>query len=312
MIKIGMVNLSLNMLDHHVALANGHYKQHGLEVELVAPSGKEAIRALASGEITVSSYTSKVMDAILKERMPFKFVLFTRNGVPHYIVARPEIRSPKDLRGKTLWTGGQDGTNYYMTLDWLRANGLEPGVDVRLVSYDNAPSGFLGPKGLPDWARATLKGAADAMMIQVLERALLMEHFGYNSLVDLPEAYPGRMIHGLAAHVDTIQRNPDTIRRIVKGHIAAARTIKEDKNFCVTLISEKWGVSQRVAEEAWRIIRTRFISEIDPKWLMPEIEYFQRHVQEQQPGRIIDIPDTASLVDSSFANSERKHALGSY
>ena len=86
MIRIGMVNFSLNMLDHHVALAKGHYQEQGLEVELVAPSGKEAIRALASGEVAVSSYTSTVMDAILKERMPFKFVLFTRNGVPHYIV----------------------------------------------------------------------------------------------------------------------------------------------------------------------------------------------------------------------------------
>ena len=301
MIKIGMVNFSLNMLDHHVALAKGHYQEQGLEVELVAPSGKEAIRALASGEVAVSSYTSAVIDAILKERMPFKFVLFTRNGVPHYIVAKPEIKSVKDLRGKTVWNPGH-GTNYYMTLDWLSANGLRPGVDVKIGGHDYPAPGFFGPRGFPGWAGPTLKGSADAVMIQVLERALLMEHFGYNSLLDLPEAFPGRMIHGLAAHVDTIKKDPDTIRRIVKAHIAATRTIKEDKKFCTELISEKWGVSQRVAEQAWVIMRTRFISEVDPKWLGPEMEYFHRHIQENEPDRIIEVPDPASLVDSSFVN----------
>ncbi len=41
MIKISMVIFNLNMLDHHVALAKGHYRNQGLDVELVRPSGGE-------------------------------------------------------------------------------------------------------------------------------------------------------------------------------------------------------------------------------------------------------------------------------
>ena len=301
MIKIGMVQNNLNMLDHHVALAKGHYRDQGLDVELVVPRGEETIKTLASGEVAVSSYTSAVMDAILKERMPFKFVLFTRNGVPHYIVARPEIKSVKDLRGKTVWNPGH-GTNYYMTLDWLSANGLRPGVDVKIGGHDYPPPGFFGPGGFPGWAGPALKGSADAMMTGALERTLLVEEAGYNSLVDLPEVFPGRMIHGLAAHVDTIRKEPETVRRVVKAHIAAVRTIKEDRGFCSALIGEKWGVSKRVGEQVWEIMRTRFIAEIDPKWLVQEIEYFQRHIQEHDPGRKIETPDPASLVDGSFIN----------
>jgi ABC-type nitrate/sulfonate/bicarbonate transport system substrate-binding protein len=288
------------MLDHHVALAKGHYRQQGLDVELVAPSGMEAIRSLTTGDVKVSSYSSKVMDAILKEGLAFKFVLFTRNGVPHRIVARPDIRSAKDLKGKTIWTGSRDGTNYYMTLDWLKENGLEPGVDVRLVSYDNPPDGFFASGRVPEWARASLKGACDAAMIQVLETELLEEHFGYHLLVELTDRYANKMIHGLAAHVDTIAREPETIKRLVKAHQSAAKTIKEDREWCTAFIAEKWGLTPRVAEKTWEIMRPRFIAEIDPNWLSPEIEYFRRHIQEHNSGRAIETPNPASLVDGSF------------
>ena len=187
MIKIGMVQDNLNMLDHHVALAKGHYREQGLDVELVVQPGKEAIRALASGEVLLSSFTSRVMDAILKEGIPFKFVLFTRNGPPHYIVSRPEIKSAPDLKGKILRTGGEGGTNYYMTLDWLRDNGLRPGADVTLISNDATPPDFFSSRSMPSWARASLRGSADAMMTGVLESLLLNEAAGYNILVDLPE-----------------------------------------------------------------------------------------------------------------------------
>ena len=47
--RVGMINFSLNMLDHHVALARGRYRDQGLDVELVAPEGHRATGLLASG-----------------------------------------------------------------------------------------------------------------------------------------------------------------------------------------------------------------------------------------------------------------------
>ncbi len=102
-----------------------------------------------------------------------------------------------------------------MTLDWLRDNGLQPGVDVKLRSHD-VRDGFFSPHGLASWAVATLKGAYDAIMTGTLERALLIEETGYHSLVELAEAYLGRMVHCLAAHVDTIRKEPDLVRSVVR------------------------------------------------------------------------------------------------
>ena len=69
------------------------------------------------------------------------------------------------------------------------------------------------------------------MMTGVLESLLLNEAAGYNILVDLPEAYPGRMIHGLAGHLDTLRRQPEAVKKIVRAHIGACHTIREDKKF---------------------------------------------------------------------------------
>jgi ABC-type nitrate/sulfonate/bicarbonate transport system substrate-binding protein len=301
MVKIGMVQDNFNMLDHHVALARGHYRDQGLDVELVAPPRPEAIQTLTSGEVPVSSFTSAVMDAILRDGAPFKFVLFTRNGVPHHIVARPGIRTVRDLKGKTLLAGGEGGTNYYMTLDWLRDNGLEPNVDVRIVSPENASfSDFFGSTSTPAWVRGALRWAADAALCGGFERFFLMQEFGFHSLVDLPDVYPGRMIHGLAAHVATLEKEPDLVRRVVAAHVAAAGTIREDRAWCVPFIAQKWGVAERVAAEGWEMMRPRFIAEIEPGLLEPEIAYFRAHIERGDPQRRIMPPRVESLVDRSF------------
>jgi hypothetical protein len=108
------------------------------------------------------------------------------------------------------------------------------------------------------------------------------------------------MIQGLAAYVDTIAREPETIKRLVRAHQSAAKTIKEDRDWCSNFIAERWGVTRRVAEKTWEIMRPRFITEIAPDWLSPEIEYFRHQIQEHNPGKAIKMPSPASLVDSSF------------
>ncbi len=48
-------------------------------------------------------------------------------------------------------------------------------------------------------------------------------------------------------------------------------------------------------------MRTRFIAEVDPKWLAVEIDYFSKHIEEDNPAIKIEAPDPALLVDRSLS-----------
>lgn len=311
-IRVGMINSSINMLDHYVAVAKGHYRDQGLDVELVTSPGEQVADLLASGELTATS--TPVVESILKDGAPLRYLLFTRNGPPHYIMARPGINTVRDLAGKTVQAGSALAT-YHLALDWLKESRVQPGTDVRVRRGPAVAPGFFSARGLPDWAVVLLSGGEivqggvdDAFMAHVLERALLMEEAGYSCLVDLAQAYPGRLVHGLATHVETIRQHPEVIQALVNAHIAAARTIQEERVFCTALITEKWGVSERVAREAWEILHSTFIADLGAQWLAPQIEYFARVLREQNPGLAIALAPAESYIDATFFEAARATA----
>jgi ABC-type nitrate/sulfonate/bicarbonate transport system substrate-binding protein len=123
--------MTLNMLDHFVALDLGLYRDEGLEVELVQQPNFRSLTELDSGEILLTSATPRVVQSILLKDARYTFVLITRKNPPHYIVTRPEIRDVAGLRNKTIWSSGPGSGNYYMTIDWLRENGRDTTGKIR-------------------------------------------------------------------------------------------------------------------------------------------------------------------------------------
>jgi len=65
-VKIGLINDSVNMLDHFVALDLGLYRDEGLEVELVQQPNFRSLTGLDSGEILLTSATPRVVQSILR------------------------------------------------------------------------------------------------------------------------------------------------------------------------------------------------------------------------------------------------------
>ena len=64
-VKIGLINDSVNMLDHFVALDLGLYKDEGLEVELAKQPNFGSLTGVDSGEILLTSATPRVVQSIL-------------------------------------------------------------------------------------------------------------------------------------------------------------------------------------------------------------------------------------------------------
>lgn len=300
-VKIGMIVYdSINMLDHYVALDAGIYHDEGLEVQLVLdPPRGGGPSPLDTGEALVSSSTPRVIEAILFHRAPYKFVLITRRDPPHPIVARPEIKTVHDLKGKTVWGAPEGATTYYMLLDWLRTNGLEPGVDVYINTLPQHQASFFGG-AIPAWVRPLMGMTVDAIAAPPPEGEWLVQEVGYNWLCDLTAEYPGRMVHGLIAHEDTLRNRPELVQRAVRAHVRAARTIQGDQETTVSCLMRRWGLSSGVAEEVWESLRSHFIAEVEPSLLSLEFEHFAHHLKQRFPEANLEVPNAVTVVDPSF------------
>jgi len=298
-VKIGVINDSMNMLDHFVALDAGIYREEGLDVELVIQMSLESMSQLDSGDVMLSSSTMRVVEAILLKAAPYKFVLITRREPPHYILGRPGINAVADLKGKVVWGSAPGAINYYQTLDWLRKNGLEPGADVRMSHAEDTNESFFSGR-IPAWVMPDLKVTADAVMAVPPEADWLVREAGFNELVELCQEFPNRMIHGLAGHPETLKKKADIVRRTVRAHVRASRVIQEDGETTVQVLMNRWSLNREVAEEIWRKMNWRFIAETDPSWLDDLLQYVAMHLPERFPEAPIHRADSVALIDKSF------------
>ncbi|HBA40261.1 MAG TPA: hypothetical protein DCZ05_11110 [Deltaproteobacteria bacterium] len=134
--RLTSAHSALNILTVPLWLAKekGFFLKHGLEVEnIYIPSGTMAVQALLSGDIKVAlAAGSSVVNANL-QGAPIKIIAGNANFYPLAFFSAPEIREPRDLRGKRVAVTRVGSSSYMATMILLRKFGLEEGKDYTIL-----------------------------------------------------------------------------------------------------------------------------------------------------------------------------------
>jgi ABC-type nitrate/sulfonate/bicarbonate transport system substrate-binding protein len=113
-----------------VAIRKGFYKEEGFAVDRVQMQPLVAVKALTSGDVDyLLAWGSAVRAAITG--VPIKAVAGMASRQLHVLIARPGIKTPKDLKGKTIGVDSVAGTVDYLSRVPVRHYGMEPDKDVR-------------------------------------------------------------------------------------------------------------------------------------------------------------------------------------
>ena len=119
------------------AQSSGIFKQRGLEVELVQfENQQDSSRAVIRGGLDAAFVSFwDVMQVDPGNGKPVVLMTTNISAGADGIVAKPEIKSVKDLRGKQV--GAKLGTvNHLILLEALKANQIKP-ADVKILDYSN-------------------------------------------------------------------------------------------------------------------------------------------------------------------------------
>jgi NitT/TauT family transport system substrate-binding protein len=206
----------------YVAQDQGFFRRYGVDLTLVqARNGPVGMAALSSGESFMhwGSVSGANLGAI-SEGADLVFVAGFINRLTGVFAANPKIKSPTDLRGKSLGVNSLSGGTWIFTMLTLDHWGLSP-------ERDKIQMRGLGDSSIV--SQALLAGNIDAAYLSY-SFAKVVENKGFRVLADLqklPIAYQGT---GIVTRRSTIASSAATLENVIRGLLDGVAFIRNPEN----------------------------------------------------------------------------------
>ena len=268
-----------------IAQEAGLYDRYGLDVNLnYISSAQQNVAALLSGEVDVSiSGGTGVVEPNLNGS---DIVIFagTKNQLAGRIMARPEITSVADLRGKRVGMTRRGGNSHYMGMVALSRYGLDTERDVI----------FIGAGGTPEIVAALTAGSLDAG-VMVSPADWEAERRGFKALLDMtPMAIPYPATQATARR-PTLAAKEEALWRYVQALADGVHLYKTDPERALAVIGAYTKVEDRAAlEAAYDIEKAIMASDLRPdlgaiRAVMEEVASNDPRVLETRPEDYVDL-----------------------
>jgi ABC-type nitrate/sulfonate/bicarbonate transport system substrate-binding protein len=144
-IRIGFPEFNSSTFTLPLAQIKGFFNEEGLQAELIRLRSAVVLPALTSGEIDYHTVVSPAVNAALRG-IPVRVVACFTPGFTTAIIARPDIKTIQDLKGKTIGLnsigGGLESTVRLM----LRHYGLDLDKDVKFLAMGGVETRFAALK----------------------------------------------------------------------------------------------------------------------------------------------------------------------
>ena len=216
-IRIGYPDFNSSTFTMPLAQLRGFFQEEGLQAELIRIRSAVAIPALTSGEIDYHTVVSPALAAALRG-IPVRLVACFTPGLTTAIIARPELKTIQDLKGKTIGLnsigGGLESTVRMM----LKHYGIDPDRDVKFLATGTVDTRFAALK------QGLTVATAGSTPVDYLGKKL-----GYVVLARAYDlfSYPNT---GLVASVKKIKENPDQLKRVIRAGIKANRYLLKNRD----------------------------------------------------------------------------------
>ena len=208
-----------------IALQKGYFNDEGLDLRKVQMQPAIGVKALISGDIDYFLAWGSTLRAAATG-VPLKVVLGLAARPLHILIARPEIKSAKDLRGKTIGVDSFAGTVDYLSRTAVRHYGMEPDRDVKIIVTGESPTRLAALKA----------GSIDATPIDVAF-AIKAEEEGLSRLLYLGDVIE-LPISGIGTTDEKIAKNREQVKKVIRASIRGTRFMKQNRAETLRMLTE--------------------------------------------------------------------------
>ena len=233
-VNVAIPAKSFQMVIYPVAHQKGYMKEEGLDERVIFVPPTTSIQAMLGGDVQFTGAGSSALVSIARGNTPLKVVVATNDRVLQWLVTRPEIRSPKELKGKKIATTGVAAIATFMLKQILTKHGLDGNKDVNYLDV-----------GQGNQLTALLGGAFDAAVLSVEQRYVALDK-GMHEMFFMGNEVKNSW--GTLATTDKlIKENPKLVSGFVRATLKALRYVRQDKEGTVSALLKFSGVSRQQA-----------------------------------------------------------------
>jgi ABC-type nitrate/sulfonate/bicarbonate transport system substrate-binding protein len=293
------VSLSLGpgQLGLWVAREAGLFAKYRLDTELVGlQSAPRQIQLLLSGETMFASTSGTAPMRARIEGADTVFIMGVLNSFTLSVVAVPEIKDARDLRGKIIGVGALASSPENLGRRWLKQIGIER--EVKII-----PTG-----GYIESLAAMERRQIHAAVLDPPRAYIGRRKLGFRTLVNLAEQFKYLTTATIttAAHV---RKNGDLILRFTKAYVEGIHRVKTDKEFAISVLGKGLRTSDRdTLEETYRVFSGLFERVPYPapegiESVLEELRVQTTKANNFRPEDFVDTRFVRELDQSGFINN---------
>jgi NitT/TauT family transport system substrate-binding protein len=271
-IRVGLSSISATSGSIWVAEEKGLFKKHGLDAEVIIIGGgaSRVVNSLLAGEIQFSvGGGDAVIRAALRGADTVLAASPLKTGLQR-LLTRPEIKSPADLKGKTIAVTRFGSASHWVMQLFLRKWGMRV-EDIQILQLESSPAMYASLE----------KGRIDGAVFTI-PTFFLAEEKGYRVLAD-----PVDMdIYYLQNSVDTtrgyLRKQHDASLRFVKALCEGLAYFTKHKKESVAVLQRKLRIQSaqerdlKYLESSYDLLATKFYNRVpyaNPKAIETTLEF---------------------------------------
>ena len=274
-----------------VGIQAGIYKKHGFAVEnILIGSSATVVQSLLSGEVTFAHVGAPAVVAAVAGGAAIKIIAVFVNRFSWILASAPDIRTTRELRGKSIAIARIGSGNEFATREALKKLNLDADKDVRLVQVGLTPARFA----------ALVSGNVHAAL---LDRTHILElpKFGLNVLLDLNDLDIEYAQYGLVARENTIVENRPTVERFLRAYVEGIRYYRSQPEVVMAYLRKNYFPKLSDVELTMIYDGLKQGLREDPVPTLGGIQGIIRSLKGQRGGDL----DPRRVIDASFFSGVR-------
>ena len=272
----------------------GLFAKYGLNVEIVGlQSASRQIQLLFSGDTLLSSLSGTTPVRARIEGGDTVLIMGLLNSFTLSIMAVPEVKEPKDLRGKVIGVGSIGGSPTLLSQRLLKKWGIEQEVK------------FIPTGGYIERVAAMEKRRVHAAVLDPPRAYIGRKNFGFHELANLGKEFKYATTV-LVTRESLVRKERDTLVQFAKALVEGIQRVKSDKEFSIKVLGKNLRSTDReILEETYRVFaglyeKVPYPSAESVQPILEEISAQTPKAKNFKPEEFVDLSIMKQLEQSGF------------
>ena len=223
----------------------GIFQAEGIDLQMILVASTIQVAALTTGDIDFSGAQSQVMAGAARG-LPVKVVGFLTIKPSFWLMAKPEIKTMAELKGKIVGITAIGSSTDTLARFLVSKNGLTPDREVA----------FIGTGTTSNILTAMKAGTVDAGVLSPPFNAMATQ-MGYRTLAYFGD-YVEQSLSGVGTADRMIRERPELVKRMLAATIKSLRFIQQRPSDSAQFISKEWSLDSAAATELYKSMLPAF------------------------------------------------------